>query len=196
MVNYQFPDGIKTLQNTPSPLAEALAEEMPEVEYAVSVNTFTDWFSGPGIVSYENNPVKAKGIFASKDYFNVFSYNLIQGNKDQVLTERNGIVISEGLAMKLFNTTEGIIGKTLEWNHRMHFEGPLHITGIFEGPPANATSQFDLVFNYKKLIEGDEYSNEWNSSYAETCLILKKGTDIDAFNNKISDYLLLKDPNK
>jgi putative ABC transport system permease protein len=194
MVNYQFPDGIKTFQNTPSPLAEALAEEIPEIEYAVSVNAFTDWFSGAGVVSYENRPIKAKGIFASKDYFNVFSHKLIQGNKDEVLTDRNGIMISEGLAMRLFNTMEGIIGKTLEWNHKMHLDGPFHITGIFESPPDNATSQFDLVFNYKKLIEGDEYSNEWNSSYAETFVILKKGTDVDAFNDKISGYLSLKDP--
>ena len=194
MVNYQFPDGIKTLQDTPSPLAEVLAEELPEVEYAVSVNTFTDWFSGPGIVAYDGKTVKAKGIFASTDYFDVFSYNLIKGNKDQVLVNRNSVVISENLAVKLFNTTEDIIGETVEWNHRMHFEGPLHITGVFESPPGNATSQFDLVFNYKKLIEGDKYSNEWNSSYAETFVILKKGTDIDAFNDKISGYLSLKDP--
>ena len=169
---------------------------MPEVEYAVSVNTFTDWFSGPGVMSYEGNQVKAKGIFASKDYFNVFSYNLIQGDKDHALTDRNGIVISDELAIKLFNTTENIIGKTLEWNHRMSFDGPLHISGIFENSSTNSTNQFDVVFNYKKLVEGDKYSDKWNGSYAETCLILKKGTHIDKFNNKISGYLLSKRSNK
>ena len=56
----------------------------------------------------------------------------------------------------------------------MHFEGPLHISGIFESPPGNSTRQFDIVFNFKKVIEGDKYSNEWNASYAETYLILKK----------------------
>jgi hypothetical protein len=72
MHNLQIPDGIQTLDHTPSPLAKALVEEMPEVEYATSVNTFFDWFTGPGIISYEDIHVKAKGIFASKDYFNVF----------------------------------------------------------------------------------------------------------------------------
>lgn len=43
-------------------------------------------------------------------------------------------------------------------------------------------------------MEGDSYSDQWNATYAETCLILKAGTDIESFNNKISNYLLLKYP--
>src|SRR5687768_6410707 len=37
--NVQHPDGIKTGESTPALLGEALLEEMPEVEYALSVNT-------------------------------------------------------------------------------------------------------------------------------------------------------------
>jgi ABC-type antimicrobial peptide transport system permease subunit len=194
MANYSSPDGVNTAQFTPSPLAEALAAEMPEVEYAVSLNPFFDWFKGPGIISYETNQVKTQGIFASKDFFKVFSYKLIEGNEDQVLAQKNGIVISERLAVKLFKTTVNITGKLIEWNHRMRFDGPLYISGVFENPPANSTSQFDIIFNYKKLLEGDAYSDKWNGNYAETCLILKDGTDISAFNKTISGFLMSKEP--
>ena len=194
MHNRQHPNDILTLDHTPSPLAKALVEEMPEVEYAASVNTFFDWFTGPGVISYEDNHIKAKGIFASKDYFDVFSYKLIQGNKDLVLADKKGIVVSEGLAKKLFNTTENIIGKTLEWDHRMQLEGPFYISGIVENPPSSSTSQFDVIFNYEMLLEGDRYADQWNGSYAETYLILKNNINIDQFNEKITDFLRSKHP--
>lgn len=192
--NVQRPDGIRTGDAMPARLGESLLEDMPEVEYAVSVNTFDDWFRGEGVIVYEDKQIKAKGIFASKDYFNVFSFDLIDGNRDNVLAEKNGVVISERLAKKLFNSTENIIGKTFAFNHRMRFEGPLYVSGVFKDVPANSTLQFDIVFNFKKLLEGDLYADQWNAGYAKTYLILKKGTSIDEFNEKISRYLFKKHP--
>ena len=194
MHNRQQNNDIFTQDYTPSPLAKALVEEIPEVEYATSVNTFFDWFTGPGVISYEDNHIKAKGIFASKDYFNVFSYKLIQGNKDLVLADKKGIVVSEGLAKKLFSATENIIGKTLEWDHRMRLEGPFHISGIVENPPSNSTIQFDVIFNYEMLLEGDGYADQWNGSYAKTYLTMKNNTNIDQFNEKITELLRSKHP--
>ncbi len=192
--NVQRPDGVKTEESTPPRLGESLVEEMPEVEYAVAVNPFIDWYSGEGIIDYEDKQIKAKGILASKDYFNVFSFDLIQGDKNQVLADRNGVVISERLAKKVFTTTDNITGKTFDFNHRMRFEGPLHISGVFKEPPANSTCQFDIVFNFKKLLEGDRYADQWNAGSAETYLVLKKGTSIDEFNKKIRGYLFSKNP--
>jgi putative ABC transport system permease protein len=191
--NVQRHDGIKTGESTPAQLSESLLDDMPEVEYAVSVNSSGD-YAGEGIIAYEDKHVKAKGIFASEDYFNVFSYDLIQGTKDQVLSDKNGVVISEGLAKKLFNTTENIVGKTFDWNHRVRFEGPLYVSGIFQDTPPNSTCQFDIVFNFKKLLEGDRNAGQWNAGPAETYLVLEKGTSIAEFNKKISRYLLSKDP--
>lgn len=191
--NVPRPDGIKTRESTPARLAESLAEEMPEVDYAVSVNTSGE-YSGEAIIVYNDNRIKAKGIFSSKDYFNVFSYDLIQGNKDQVLADRNGVVISERLAKKMFNTTDNVIGKTFSCIHRLQFKAPLHVSGIFKDTPANSTSQFDIVFNFKKLLEGDPNADQWNAGPAETYLVLKKGTSIEEFNKKISGYLFSKNP--
>ncbi len=191
--NVQRPNGIKTRESMPARLGESLVEEMPEVEYAVSVNASGE-YSGEAIIAYEDKQIKAKGIFASEDYFNVFSYDLIQGNKDQVLADKNGVVISERLAKKVFHTTDNIIGKTLVCNHRVRFEGPFHVSGIFQDTPVNSTCQFDIVFNFKKLLEGDRSADQWNAGPAETYLVLKKGTSIDQFNKKISQYLFSKEP--
>lgn len=195
MRNFKHPDGIRTRESTPARLGESILKEMPEVEYAASVNiTFGESYNAVGVIAYEDKRIKAQAIFATEDYFNVFSYSLIQGNKENVLADKNGVVISERLAKKLFNTTDNIIGRMFVWTHRLRFDEPLHVAGIFKDVPANSTRQFDLAINFKKLLEGDRNADQWNASPAETYLVLKKGTSVDEFNAKISDYLFSKNP--
>ncbi len=193
MTNYRTPEGTRTEEFTPSPMAEAWVAEFPEVEYAVSTNPMMDWFGGPGIVVNENKQAGASAIFASKDFFRILSYPLAEGTVDDVLKEKNGVVISRSLALKLFPTTDAAMGKVIEWNHFMKLSGPFFVSGVFEDIPENSTHKFDLILNYQKLAEGDIYSNFWNATYSQTIVLLREGTDIDAFNKKIYAYLATKD---
>ena len=194
MYNLNLPNEILTLELSPYPIVNALVKEMPEVEYAVGTNPFMDFFAGKGVISNGDRTVKAQGIFATKDYFKIFSYRLIEGSRNEVLTNKNGVVISERLANKLFNSTKNIIGKTVKWDHRLQFKNPLQISGVFKEPPPNSTSQFDLIFNFGLLLDADPNSSNWKSTYSETYLVLKKGTDIEKFNQKIKNFTHSKDP--
>ncbi len=191
MNNLKTQQGIQTGNYTPAPLAAALSKEMPEVEYAAAVNDFFSWKNKEGILSNGDNHIKSRGIHASKDYFNVFSYKLVQGDKNQVLADKNGIVISEELAKKLFNTTDNIIGKSVEWNFPF-FNGIYQVSGVFSNIPTNSTTRFDVIFSMDVLLATDKEANKWTGNYAETYLILKKGTNIEHFDKKIAGFLKLK----
>ncbi len=182
---FEHSDGDRVIEYTPAPLADALIAEMPEVEKAVSMSPFQ--FTGPGIVSYENKQVRTEGLMATKDLFNLFSFNLFLGDKSET-------VISKGLAEKLFGSAEASIGKIVDWNNTFRLPGPFMISGVFEDVPRNSTIQFDIVFDFKKLLEADRYANEWNSSYSQTTLLLRDGVDIDEFNKKIRNFIVPKDP--
>ncbi|RPH29759.1 MAG: ABC transporter permease [Bacteroidales bacterium] len=187
------PNGVVQTQGASSNLAQALKDEMPEVEYAVAVNYMTiSRDGGNGLLSDGNNSINVKGQFAGKDYFHLFSYPLIHGDKSTVLTNKSGIVITEGLAQKLFHKTENVIGKVLKWKHDA-FEGEYQVSGICQDPPSNSTVQFDVIFNYDVLLEHEPNAKEWSGSYAETYVILSKGTDVEQFNSKIKDFLKSKD---
>ncbi len=194
MLNLNINKEILTRGRTPVPLADALIEEMPEVEYAVTVNDFFNWRSDKGVLSFGNHDVAAVGLHASKDYFHVFSYPLIQGNKDQVLTDRNGIVISESLAKKIFQTTENVIGKTVNWNH-ISYKETFQVKGVFKDIPTNSTAQFDVVFNIQLLKDYDQWADRWVGNSAQTYLVLNKETDISEFNKKIENIIETKAPN-
>jgi ABC-type antimicrobial peptide transport system permease subunit/AraC-like DNA-binding protein len=194
MNNFKTADGTLTWDHTPVPLSDALLKEMPEVEDAVSVNDFFNFGSKEGIVSAGDVQIQSKGFIAGADFFNVFSYPLLQGDKNNVLIDESNIVISEGLAKKLFKTTDAI-GKTINWSNAF-FKGVYRVSGVFKQPPANSTQQFDFVMHLNVLIKNDRWAKEWTGNYAETFVVLKANTDAAIFNKKIAGYLQTKNLEK
>ena len=174
---------IATFPYTQGLLAQSMAKELPEVEYAVAVRP-----QEQGILSIGDKQVKAKSQFVDKDFFNVFSYPIIEGNRKNVLNDKYGIILSDQLALKIFNTTSNIIGKTMLWN-RGEFTGSYTISGVFKSPPASATEQFDLLFTYDLYATKEaEDIAFWGSNGVNTFLTLKPGTNFDLFNKKIKDF--------
>ncbi|ACU59952.1 ABC transporter permease [Chitinophaga pinensis] len=188
-------DGRGTITNggTPALLADALNGTMPEIVYAATT-TPPSWF--PEItISTGEKPVNAAALFAGKDYFNIFSYPLVQGNKATVLADRDGMVISEALAMKLFHTTENVIGKTISWQIQ-EFKKHSTVSGVFKGTPANSSIQFDFVLSFEAFKELMGIKGVLDSQNSDgpffTYLVLKKGTDVNAFNKQLSEFLKTK----
>ena len=191
MQNLKETNGISTMDYTAGMLAPALRAEMPEVEYAATVIP-ASWFSTPGIISSGETRIKAGGQFVSKDYFDIFDCHFIQGDYQKLISNKLSIAISDELAMKLFHTTQDVVGKTIQWS-QSEFNGPYLITGIFEKNPANVSDKFDLLFNFDQFIDRRPGMKDWGNSDPSTFLILRKGTNISQFNAKIKDFMASKE---
>jgi len=185
----QGPDGTGAIQvneHTQGLLATSMQKELPEIEYASSVRP--EYEDEAGILSMNDKRIKASWEFVDQNFFKIFSYKVIDGNVNAFESDKYGVLLSDKIALKLFNTTQNITGKTVEWN-RGEFSGSYIVSGVFQSPPSNATDQFDLLFNYNMYAskEAEDIAN-WGSNNQYTYLLLKKGTDADAFNRKIKDY--------
>jgi len=95
-------------------LSDAVKQQTPEVEYDSPLAP-PGWFP-KFTLSVNDKNFKAAGQYAGKDYFNIFSFKLIDGNRNNVLANNNSIVISDELAKKLFGTTNNIIGKAIRFH--------------------------------------------------------------------------------
>ncbi|MCE7995450.1 MAG: FtsX-like permease family protein [Roseivirga sp.] len=180
LANYDNSNGISTNQATPALLPQTLAETLPEVEFA----TTQSWLSAYTL-SYEDTNIKAVGQYAGEDYFNVFSYDLIQGDKNEVLKDKRAVVISEELATKLFGTTVDVVGKMVDFMHFKQFQ----VSGIFKSPPASSTHQFDFIMTFGEFKESRSWILNWKNNAPSTFVVLKEGSDIDAFNAKIVNVI-------
>ncbi len=192
MQNFKLSNDVDTWTYTPALLREALMTEMPEIEKAVTINSR---YSAPsGILTFDDKNLEADGIYSSEDFFNVFSYQLLQGDANQILKNKYGIVISEDLALKLFKSTENIIGKTIQGDQNL-FNENFQVTGVYKNVPLNSTKKFDFILNFK-ILEQQEWVNKWQADPAETYLVLKEGTNIALFNKKIAGFLRSKTPSR
>lgn len=164
-------------------LAEALSADFPEVEYSTAVTHYS-WFPKFGLSTGGDRLIKSTGQFVSEDFFKVFSYELLKGDKSQVMKDKNSIVISKRTAEKLFGSVEESVGKTVVW-HLGNFKKDAVVTGVFDGPPAHSSEQFDFVISFEIWKEMSPAVLDWGNNGTHIYVALKEGSSLNEFNNKI-----------
>lgn len=186
MAHRPHSSGITTSAETPA-LAETLPAFMPEVAY-VTVTTPPSWFPRV-MLSAGNKNAKGAGLFAGKDYFRVFTYPLISGNPNEALAHRDGMVISEQLAMRLFHNTDKVIGKPVSWQIDKIKKSSI-VTGVFKGTPANASIQFDFLLSFEAFKDIMGWQGELTGGGPfYTYVVLKEGAQVASLNDKLNSFM-------
>ena len=178
---------VTTADNTPGYLASTLTKEFPEVEAAAALVP-NNWHDKKGVLRTGDRSIATNGVFLTGSFFDIFSLPLVEGDKQQILRDKMDVVISIDLANRLFGTTSNLIGKTLEWDQK-NYAGVYRISGIFQKPPANATIQFDLAFNYSLFLDHNQKLLDWRNNDPATFVLLKKDASLDPFNLKIAGLI-------
>lgn len=185
MSHIKLPDGIHSGEYTPYLLSRAVTKELPEVEDATCLmKGFIE-----GALSAGDKHIKTTKYFADYHFFNLFSFRLLYGNKADVLNNKYAVVLSDKLAKKLFNTTDNIVGRTVQWENDPQL---FTVSGIFEEPANNSSLKFDALFSYELFFQSDPDTKDWSNSNPSTFLLLKQGTDVNGLDNKLTAFLHAK----
>ncbi len=183
MESRRFPGKVDISDESSGVLGETIAREFPEVEYAAA-EAPANWFQKFTLTVGDKN-IKGSGQYVGKDYFNIFSFKLLDGNKNSVLSDKHSIVISEDLARKLFGTTEHLIGKGIQVDHDSTF----FVSGVFQRIPEHSSEQFDFVRSFEYYKDIESWVKSWDNMGPHNFVLLKKGTDINLFNKKIAPVI-------
>ncbi|WP_462249621.1 ABC transporter permease [Ekhidna sp.] len=171
--------GMITRTTTAGPTSPGLMEDFPEIELAVS----TTWDESASLFLGEKS-VATFGMYAHEGFFKLFSWEITSGNPNQLLTDPSSIVLSEKVAKSLFGD-ENPIGKTIEYQG----EESLKVTGVFKDIPKKSTIQFEFIIPFSNFWNNNEWSQNWYNTAFSTYILFKEGADIDAFNEKVNDYV-------
>lgn len=170
-------------------LAEALANEIPEIERAVSVVP-PSWFNTASTIVLNEKKFKVSRQYASKDYLKVFDVDLLRGDKTTAFEKKYDVMISEQLAFRLFGGLDEALGKSIGWQ----WDGNDHqyaITGVFR-LPASATEQYDVLAGYEIFLDAKPWLKEWGSSDPYTFVLLREGTNESVVQDKIYNFVKTK----
>ncbi|HTF21891.1 MAG TPA: ABC transporter permease [Chryseolinea sp.] len=141
---------------SPAPLGLAIKEEIPELQEVVRISGINRDLIQVGDVKFEEKGL----IFADSNFFRVFTFPLIKGDREHALENPEGIVISERIAMKYFGSTD-VLEKTIRKNDKEDFT----ITGVMANVADNSHLNFDFVqpMRYLARTNDDLKYNKWDN---------------------------------
>lgn len=146
----QNTDGeIERTESVMHPLGPAIALDYPD--WAVSR---IHWYSD-GVFKYEHEGVQKKikqdndMAFVESDFFDMFDFEVIAGNSEDLLGSPNTMALSVKGADKLFGLNgsnyQSIIGKTVVFENQLN----LVISAVYSDPPKNTDYGIDFLMFYE-----------------------------------------------
>ena len=140
-------------------VAPLIKKDLPEVEnYCRLIDTRISWHGNDpiqnSIVFYnEAKNIKAlenKGYYTEQSFLNMFSLNIIEGDKNILLNAPDKIILSETLAKKYFGNDDAV-GRQITVREGGYKYSYL-VTGIFKDYPTNSHLSFDYLVSYPTFV--------------------------------------------
>jgi len=173
---------------TPSALAWAIKQEIPEIEEATK---FMPNWGAKFLVRYGDNVFYEEGRYrADSSILKVFTYKFLEGNSASALSKPQSVVISRSMEKKYFGD-EQALGKTIEIG-----EGDnkgFAVTGVIEDVPEQAHFHFDFIISLGS--NSAQLNSNWGNYFWYTYIKLKPGTSIEQVEPKIIELYKKHDPN-
>ena len=107
----------------------------------------------------------AVSLMASdRNFFEFFTFPLLEGNPEDVLASNSSIVISEALANRLF-PEKNPIGQSLKLFSADFFDNDLTVSGVFKEFPKSVIKQPDIIINLE-VYRDSEYKAMGDVAYS------------------------------
>ncbi len=172
------------------PTGEAMTAEFPEVENYTTlfrISSESDIVMMHQTEAGETLRFSEKEVYHVKgDFFDVFSFPIVEGTKDIKGLQPNTALVSQSTALKYFGN-ESPIGKIISHNYAENYQ----IVGVFEDIPANSHINMDFLFAWQELTNSDDGGDmenwRWDGFY--TYLLLEPQTDVLALESKFPGFV-------
>lgn len=170
----------EALPVTPGILADELKKNFPEIIRS------TGFLQGDEILTFTigDKINKEKGSYASADWFQMFSFPLLQGNPSTVLSSPTNMVISRSLAEKYFGSPEQAMGKTIraDW---LEYQ----VAGVFENIGANSSIKFDFLLSWEEFLDRNKWATNWDNNGPYTFIQIRPDADPAQLEAKLKLFL-------
>jgi putative ABC transport system permease protein len=164
---------------TPTPLAPFLQNKFSEISKTVRITRISKGLISAG----DKNFFEERIIMADSSIFKIFTFPLVTGDPDKVLSQPNTVVLTESIAKKYFGDIDPI-GKIIRYNRTTD----LAVSGILKDIPENTHLQFDMLISgsmAEKLFGNDFFENRMNT-VTFTYLLTNNDTDFKKLNEAVT----------
>ena len=189
VANDRFQNG-KLIQHgtiTYSAIGKAMNDDYEEVIQNTRVEP-----SSEVIITYNDKKIAAEeAFFTDNDFFSIFNFPILAGDKKTILKDPFGLVLSEEMVHKVFDYKgtdyKQFLGKALVLGTD---STPYKVEAICKNVPENSHLQFGMLISWQTLISSGwkEADYDFKDSDFWHYVKLKPGTDYKAFNAKLPAF--------
>ncbi len=173
----------------PPVLAQTIKSTFPQAEETTRIRFADNYMFQIG----ENKFIENFVFYAEPSFFDLFSFKLLRGEKQNLLENPNEIILSESTAIKFFGSTD-VLGKTVQVNSTKN----LKVVGIMEDVPENSHLIFDVLISFETFQVPFGYNldlNSWNWYGFSTYARLKRGADKTLIEKALGEMYKLNTDN-
>ena len=182
------PDNPKTSIYMLGPTGSTLVDEFPEIEASTTFMPWGKW--GEETFFWENAGEQIKSFedysYSDKYLTDVFTFNILKGEKKQPLSQPGSAIVSEQFAQKAWGKTDPI-GKQLKSNGNTYT-----VTAVFARLPENSVIQSPIILTLPSNSWLAESAKGWNVTNYPQFIKVAKGTDPDNLNNQINSQSIVR----
>ena len=174
-VTEQHRDNIDYVASVPNPLGKLFRNDYTFGEKTARIVTFYEQLvTVPG--GNTTRKFKEEEVaFVEPEFFDIFNYPLISGNKKTVLQDLNTAIITESVAKKYFGK-ENPIGKTFKVDNKADFT----ITGVLKNIPQNTDRRTEIYLSFNSVKTFQDWfvkDDSWGGiSTMMQCFVLLRPT--------------------
>ena len=163
----------------PYHLAEALEQTFPEVEQAVRLDVRTD------IIRYKETSFSQRVHLVEPEFFEMFTFPLLKGSKQDILNNLNSIVLTQSTADKIFGQAEPM-GQRLSVKVGDSFHDFM-VSGIAEDAPPNSSIQFEVLIPFENVhqFRSPRALDQWFDVFFETYVLLDRPLPASEIEDKL-----------
>ncbi|MDH5608522.1 MAG: ABC transporter permease [Cyclobacteriaceae bacterium] len=121
-----------------------------------------------GIISWQEKSLAINGLYASENFFSLFSFDLLKGDPNTALKNPNSLVITESFAKKMFGE-ENPLGQMV--SIQSQYMDQAVIAGVVADPPLHSHIQFNSLVSFStfenKVKANDDIASmfHWNNMW-------------------------------
>ena len=169
---------VSTTPSLPKPLGDLVREEYSEVDQVAWVSGLTNLR-----LDIAEQVTEESGRFVSREFFDMFSFTYLLGDKDSALKELNDVLISRAMAEKFYgeNWREEAMGKIIT----VDSQADVIVSGVFENIGSESTLRFDWLLSAQAYIGLNDWINDWGNGSFRTFMTISDPGKVQAVSDRI-----------
>ncbi|WP_299111659.1 ABC transporter permease [uncultured Winogradskyella sp.] len=179
------PNGIEVNITKSEPFSSALRNE------TVGVEKITRYRGSGDLLSYQDKQLYMNTAYVDPEFFDIFSFPIIKGDKKNPITSESSIAITEFAAKRIFGD-KSAIGQTVTFLIDGQ-EEPFKVNAIIEDFPNTSSIGFDIILNFKSqgYHTYERVISRWDVENHEVYMQLSKEVTPNQFERSTTDFTKL-----